>query len=116
MAPSDEVLLGMCAALDPVLVPYGFAPGQAGASAGSAQVIWCAGYDEVSAHYPQLPPSGEQERGRGACVDVVLTAHDDGTGWRLTEMALEGHGLAHLVPPPLHRQAVELLSQLFEPV
>lgn len=83
----------MGAALDPVLAPHGFAPGQGSASAGSAQVIWCAGYDEFAARYPQSAPSGEQEPVRGACVDLVLTAHDDGTGWRVAEVALEGHDL-----------------------
>lgn len=89
----DGFLRSTCAALDPVLAPHGFAPGQAGGSTSEAQSIWCASYDDFAAHHPQLPPSGEQQLGRGACVDVVLTARDDGTGWRVAEVALEGHDL-----------------------
>jgi hypothetical protein len=75
---SDDVR----AALDPVLVPRGFASGQGE----GPQVIFCAPYDLLADRHPRLPQSGEQQRGVGACLDLVVT--DDGTGY--VSFALEG--------------------------
>lgn len=64
------------AALDPVLVPAGFAAGQYGDHVEDdedrptgSQVIFCAAHDEISDRHPWLPQADNQERGVGACVD-----------------------------------------------
>jgi hypothetical protein len=74
------------AALDPVLVPAGFAAGQHGHSDGSGSVIFCAGYDEFSDRYPTLPQANGQSRGMGACVDLTIDYDANG----LVEIDLEG--------------------------
>lgn len=57
LPPHDPVLDQVADALDPVLSPLGFAPGQLGAAEGRAQVIFCRGQiDSVD----------------GACVDLVV--------------------------------------------
>jgi hypothetical protein len=61
-------------ALDPVLVPRGFASGQGE----GPQVIFCASYDVLADRYPRLPQIGEQQLGVGACLDLVVT--DEGSG------------------------------------
>ena len=82
------------AALEPVLLPRGFAPAQGGSSDGALEVTWCAGYDALAARFPGLPSAGRQRVDVGACVDVVLTARRDGTTWRLVSVELEGQDLA----------------------
>lgn len=62
------------AALDPVLVPQGFAAGQCG----DDQAIYCAGHDELSDRFPALPQSNDQDRGLGCCVDLVVDRVGDG--------------------------------------
>ncbi len=82
------------AALDPVLVPAGFARGQYGEGGndrlGVAQIIFCAGHDELSGRYPRLPQANEQERGVGACIDLVIEVSDAGT---IAFLDLEGTSL-----------------------
>jgi hypothetical protein len=64
------------AALNPVLTPEGFAGGQYGEGGAdrreAAQIIVCAGHDEFSGRHPWLPQANDQERGVGACVDLVI--------------------------------------------
>ncbi len=72
------------AALDPVLVPEGFAAGQCGGS----QAIYCAGHDELSDRFPALPQSNAQVRGLGGCIDLVVAYDDYGLQVRLKGMAL----------------------------
>ena len=78
---SDDVR----AALDPVLVPRGFASGQGD----GPQVIFCASYDVLADRHPRLPQIGEQQGGVGACLDLVVTDEDSGhvsfrlEGWSL---------------------------------
>jgi len=79
---SDDVR----AALDPVLVPRGFASGQGT----GPQVIFCAPYDLLAERHPRLPQIGEQQGGLGACLDLVVT--DDGSGQ--ATFRLEGWSLA----------------------
>jgi hypothetical protein len=72
--PHDSALDRVAEALDPVLVPLGFAPGQAGAADGHGQVIFCRG------------DIGSID---GACVDLVvdLEAKPD---WRITDVRYWG--------------------------
>lgn len=72
-------------ALDGVLVREGFAAGQGG----DAQVIYCAGHDELSDRFPRLPQANAQQRGLGCCVDLVVTHR--GTG---LEVDFEGESLS----------------------
>jgi hypothetical protein len=54
--------------LDPVVTPFGFAPGQAGVADGSGQVIFCRGiWDSTD----------------GGCVDLVIDVGRD-SDWRIT--------------------------------
>jgi hypothetical protein len=73
--PPDPALEVVAAVLDPVLTPLGFAPGQAGASDGHGQVIFCRG------------SVGSAD---GGCVDLVV---DLGTSpdWRITDVRYWGH-------------------------
>lgn len=50
------------------------------------QIIFCAGHDEFSDRYPQLPQSNHEESG-GTCVDLVVAVRADGT---LAGLDLEG--------------------------
>lgn len=71
-------------ALNPVLVPEGFAVGQGGES----EVIYCASHDDFSDRFPALPQSNAQARQHGACVDLVLRE-----GAKGLEVSLEGAAL-----------------------
>lgn len=75
----------LCEALEPVLVPIGFQRGQ-----GTAQVIFCAGYDALSSAYPRLPQAGKQRAGVGACIDLVVEL----MGAEVQRVDLEGQSLA----------------------
>lgn len=70
------------AALDSVLEPEGFAKGQYDEGgvdgAGPIQVIFCAAHDELSDRHPGLPQGDDQERGVGACIDLVIDVTSDG--------------------------------------
>jgi hypothetical protein len=72
------------AVIDPIVLPLGFTCGQAGGS----QVIFCAALDEFATRFPRLPQAGEQQRGTGACVDLVVTADDD--RMEIASVRLEG--------------------------
>jgi len=72
------------AALDPVLVPEGFAAGQCGES----QAIYCGGHDVLSDRFPALPQSNAQTRGLGCCIDLVVDRVEDGL-----QVSLEGVAL-----------------------
>jgi hypothetical protein len=79
---SDEVT----SLIDPVVVPRGFASGQGD----GGQVIFCAAFDDVADRFPHLPQADQQQRGVGACVDLVLTADDR---MNLASVQLEGTSL-----------------------
>lgn len=72
------------AALDPVLVPEGFAVGQCGEN----QAIYCAGHDKLSDRFPALPQANAQTRGLGCCIDLVVDRVEDGL-----QVTLEGTAL-----------------------
>jgi hypothetical protein len=72
-------------ALDPVLVPLGFAPGQCGED----QAIFCAAYDVLGDRFPGLPQSGAQQRGAGCCIDLVVDRAHPGL-----DVHLEGPSLS----------------------
>jgi hypothetical protein len=77
--------------LDPVLVPAGFQEGQGGDDGeGSAQVIFCTGYDEFNRRYSGLPQANQQEES-AICVDLVVDVRCDGT---LDRLDLEGISVA----------------------
>ena len=75
MPPVDPAFQRVVAALDPVLIPLGFAAGQAGASDGHGQVIFCRGlFDSTD----------------GGCIDLVvdLAAMPD---WCITDVRYWGY-------------------------
>ena len=61
-------------ALDPVLVPLGFAPGQVGVDGGGGQVIFCRGF------------IGSTD---GGCVDLVVEV-EAVPEWRITDVRYWG--------------------------
>jgi hypothetical protein len=61
-------------ALDPVLAPLGFAPGQIGVDGGSGQVIFCRGF------------IGSMD---GGCLDLVVEV-EGGPDWRITDVRYWG--------------------------
>lgn len=61
-------------ALDPVLVPFGFAPGQAGAAGGRGQVIFCR---------------GDVDSADGACVDLVVYL-EEAPDWHVVDVRYYG--------------------------
>lgn len=73
--PPDPALDRVASVLDPILAPLGFAPGQAGASEGHGQVIFCRGLVDSS---------------DGGCVDLVvdLEATPD---WRIADVRYWGY-------------------------
>ena len=73
--PHDPALDRVAGALDPVLTPLGFAPGQAGGAGGSGQVIFCR---------------GDVDSTDGGCVDLVveLEAMPD---WHITDVRYWGY-------------------------
>ena len=79
--------LAVSTALDPVLVPHGFAPGQSG----SGQVVFCAGHDDLGDRVPRLPQANAQTAGSGCCIDFVVERSDRGP---VLWMDLEGAPLA----------------------
>jgi len=75
LPPHDPALDLVATVLDPVLTPLGFTPGQAGASDGHGQVIFCRGSEHSS---------------DGGCVDLVVdlaTTPD----WRITDIRYWGY-------------------------
>ena len=73
--PLDPAPNSVATALDPVLTPLGFAPGQAGASDRHGQVIFCRGFLDSA---------------DGGCVDLVidLEATPD---WRIADVRYWGY-------------------------
>ena len=70
-----DILVGLVTeALDPVLAPLGFAPGQIGVNGGRGQVIFCRG--EI----------GSQD---GGCVDLVVEVEAT-PDWRITDVRYWG--------------------------
>ncbi len=75
LPPHDPALEGVAAALDPVLTPLGFAPGQLGAADGRGQVIFCRGdIDGVD----------------GGCVDLVIDLEATPV-WHITDVRYWGY-------------------------
>jgi hypothetical protein len=74
LPPHDPALDQVAASLDPVVTPLGFAPGQLGATAQRAQVIFCR---------------GDVDSSDGACIDLVveLEATPD---WHITDVRYWG--------------------------
>lgn len=74
LPPVDPALESVGAALNPILVPLGFAAGQAGASDTSGQVIFCRGF-----------VSTEDD----GCVDLVVDL-EASPEWRITSVRYWG--------------------------
>lgn len=85
-------------AIDPVLLPHGFASGQLGSDGTRAQLIWCAVADDFASRFPTLPPSREPAEGWGTmCTDVVVDASlNDGT-WCIAGVQLEADDLGDVL-------------------
>lgn len=92
--PSDVMFRQVVTALDPVLVPIGFASGQGGDSGDKGQVIFCS-----------VHPSGD-----GRCADVVLDLRRT-EGWRIVSISYDGFHDDHVEHLRL-RQDVRLPEQL----
>ena len=73
-------------ALDPILTPVGFAPGQYG----GRQIIFCCASDAFHERFPELPQATTQPPGPGLCFDLVIDGDDHD---RLTRIDLEGLSL-----------------------
>ena len=73
--PPDPALDRVAAVLDPILAPLGFAAGQAGASDGHGQVIYCR---------------GSADSADGGCVDLVVDL-EAGPDWRITDVRYWGY-------------------------
>jgi len=82
MHPNDVI----CGALDPVLVPAGFAAGQGGRHDSAGQVIYCAGHDDFSERHPALPQAGDQQYNDSPCTDLVVEYDGD----HIMKLDLEG--------------------------
>lgn len=96
---ADEAVLRARAAVDPVLVPAGFLPGQGGGDDERGQrgsVLWCGAYDDLFRDRPGMT-GGEQELGVGACVDVMVDLHRDAGPWLISGVRVEVRSLADLL-------------------
>ncbi len=85
------------AALDEDLVPLGFLSGQGGNGVrdGGDQVIYCTGYSEVVARFPDVVPPYDYDNDMAdhACLDLVL----EGSSAGLTRVSFEGAALDELL-------------------
>jgi hypothetical protein len=75
LPPHDPALDRVTAVLDPILTTLGFAAGQAGASGGRGQVIFCRGLVDST---------------DGACVDLVVDLEAT-PEWRITDVRYWGY-------------------------
>ncbi|HMO11511.1 MAG TPA: hypothetical protein PKB06_08430, partial [Actinotalea sp.] len=93
--PAVDPGAAVCAALNPVLEPRGFAAGQVG-SGERVSVVFCADARALAARFGPL--AGEPRPEPGRCADVVVTVGfaPDGTCY-LDEVHLEGAGLDALL-------------------
>jgi hypothetical protein len=91
---SDLTFTQVVAALDPVMVPLGFARGQGGVLGDTGQVIYCS-----------IHPSGD-----GRCADVVLDLRQ-ANGWQITAVSYDGFHDDHVEPLRL-RKDVGLQEQI----
>jgi hypothetical protein len=73
--PLDPALDRVAITLDPILTPLGFAAGQAGASGGRGQVIFCRGLVDST---------------DGGCVDLVIDV-EAVPEWRITDVRYWGY-------------------------
>ena len=71
------------AALDPILVPAGFAAAQYSENAEDgwrpSQVIFCADAEELSSRYPWLPQAVDYDPEHDMCFDLIVSVTNDGT-------------------------------------
>lgn len=72
--PDPDQLNEVSEILDPVLVPLGFRCGQAGATAGNGQVIFCR---------------GQWDSADGGCADLVVDLEAD-PNWRIIDVRYWG--------------------------
>lgn len=81
--PNPAVVRQIADALEPLLVPQGFAPAQGGGDARRAQVIFCRGATDSTRE--------------GGCADMVvdLEAHPE---WRVVEVRYDGSVSWRLLP------------------
>ena len=80
---SDSHGRAVSAALDPILVPAGFAAAQYGENATETwpknQIIFCAGAEELSDRYPWLPQSANYDPEHDACFDLIVALNPAGS-------------------------------------
>jgi len=75
LPPLDPALDRVAVVLDPILAPLGFAAGQAGASGGHGQLIFCRGFVDSS---------------DGGCVDLVVDL-EAMPAWHITDVRYWGY-------------------------
>ena len=92
------------AAVDEVLVPAGFLPAVGGEDGERGQVLWCCAYDDLARDRPGST-GGEQERGVGACVDLMVDARLQAGQWRVTAVRVEVQPLTGSCGGPATRPA-----------
>lgn len=110
-------LLLLRRAVDAVLVPHRFAPGQVGADDRRGQLTWCAAADELAERFPWLPPGQERAEGRGAgCADVVVDVVRSDDAWLVSDVRLEGDSLARLLADRWPVDAQRAASMVGSPV
>lgn len=86
----------VCAELDPLLTPLGFAPGQGGADDGPLSVVFCAAPEDLAARLPwlaELLAEDIVEVGTIPCWDMVVEADDAG----LARVDIEGLTLVEIL-------------------
>ncbi len=75
LPPLDPAVEQVAVVLDPILIPLGFAAGQAGASGGQGQVIFCRGLVDST---------------DGGCIDLVVDLEAT-PEWRITDVRYWGY-------------------------
>jgi hypothetical protein len=81
------------AALDPVLVPHGFAPGQVATTATDTGVTFCMAWLAFRERFGGLSGGRGDDPEPWWCADVVVEVR----GGRLDEVRIDGHGLGDLL-------------------
>ncbi len=106
----------VCAELDPLLTPVGFAPGQGGDDDGPLSVLFCAASDDLAASAPwlaELMAEDVVEVGTIWCWDMVVEADDAG----LARVDIEGLTLVEILRGlDLRGDADAIAAQMGRPV
>ena len=83
----------VCGALNPVLVPHGFAPGHAGSKSYQVGVVFCSPGAEFRTRFGALQREDADDSEAPFCTDVNVYVRSG----RLDEVRLDGAGLGELL-------------------